>query len=491
MKKTGQIDLMKLALYVLKRIWLVILCAAIGFAGMYWQASRRAVDTYTASGTMYMVNGNPNLVNYQYATTGDLYAAAQLIETYSVVVKSESVMGKVAERLLKTNPDYQALPLSYLAGTISMSSVQDTGVVRISVTTTDAQRSLDICRAVMEEAPAAIKSVVHVGDIEIVDSPNLPTAPNPQNIRRRALTGALAGGVLAAAVLALLFLLNRKITDVKDLTDSYEPPVLASIKRKKKEVEGADAFLLSDKSPMEAFESYAKLRMNLLYTLVGKPNNVVIVTSAIAGEGKSTITSNLAISVAMSGKKVMLIDADMRRACQRDIFRYSRKLPGLSNVLAGNCSWRDSIVVSKRGDMDIMPAGQLPPNPAELLDSPQMKQLLKELSQHYDLILLDAPPINIVSDPLVLSSEVAGCLFVVRQFFSDHREISHALRSAEMTGMNVLGFVFYGEKLSQSSYYSRKYYHGYYHKYDTRARVKGEETETKDTNQDKVSEEEG
>ena len=86
---------------------------------------------------------------------------------------------------------------------------------------------------------------------------------------------------------------------------------------------------------------------------------------------------------------------------------------------------------------------------------------------------------------------MAGCLFVVRQFFSDHREISHALRSAEMTGMNVLGFVFYGEKLSQSSYYSRKYYHGYYHKYDTRARVKGEETETKDTNQDKVSEEEG
>jgi hypothetical protein len=97
MKKTGQIDLMKLALYVLKRIWLVILCAAIGFAGMYWQASRRAVDTYTASGTMYMVNGNPNLVNYH---QGDFFDLENGCFVSTQPIHGQFVHGQQAKHIL-------------------------------------------------------------------------------------------------------------------------------------------------------------------------------------------------------------------------------------------------------------------------------------------------------------------------------------------------------------------------------------------------------
>ena len=120
---------------------------------------------------------------------------------------------------------------------------------------------------------------------------------------------------------------------------------------------------------------------------------------------------------------------------------------------------------SKQASLDLLSAGHLPPNPAEMLESPAMQTLLKELAEAYDLILMDSPPINIVSDPLALSPLVAGALFVVRQGFSDHREVRRALNTAELTGMNVLGFVFYGENLKQGGYYSRKYYRGYYHKY--------------------------
>ena len=95
-----------------------------------------------------------------------------------------------------------------------------------------------------------------------------------------------------------------------------------------------------------------------------------------------------------------------------------------------------------------------------------MQDLLKEMEAQYDLVLFDAPPINIVSDPLALSSAAVGSLFVVRQNFSDHREIRKALVTAEMTGMNILGFVFYGENLKQGSYYSRRHYQNYYHAYD-------------------------
>ena len=455
-------------LYLLKRCWLIALCAVIGYAGGYWYANQKSVETYTASGTMYVYNSNPNMVNYQYASSSDLNTAVQLLDTYIVVVKSNKVMDVVVERLI---PDYPNITGDYIRGTLSMGSVSETGVLRVSCRTVDPQRSADICNAVLDVAPSEIIRVVGAGKAEPLDYAVAPRYPDGFSARRMAMIGALGGAAAAVALLAVLFLLNRKVSDTKELSDNYKPPVLASVKRDKRDSEDAGSFMLTDKSPMDITESYAKLRMNLLFTLVGKDSCAVEVTSAIAGEGKSTITANLAISCAMSGKKVLLIDADMRRACQKEIFHYSRKHQGLSNVLVGECEWQSAVMDGPQENLSILSAGHIPPNPAELLGSEKMRVLLEELQKHYDVILLDAPPVNIVSDPLALSDRVAGCLFVVRQNFSDHREIRKALTAAELTGMNVLGFAFYGEKVHQGSYYySRKYYHNYYHKYDTRRR---------------------
>ena len=215
-------------------------------------------------------------------------------------------------------------------------------------------------------------------------------------------------------------------------------------------------------------ESYAKLRMNLLYSLTGKESRSVVITSAVCGEGKSTVAANLAVSCAQGGKKTLLIEGDLRRACQRDIFQYDKNSKGLSEILIGESSLQNCILRNVRESLDILPAGAFPPNPAELLASDTMRILLEELEGMYDLVLLDMPPINIVSDPLALSTQVAGCLFVIRQNYSDHRDIRKALVSAEMTGMNVMGFVFYGEKIDEGGYYRRKYYKSYYSRYDYR-----------------------
>ncbi|MBR0160178.1 MAG: polysaccharide biosynthesis tyrosine autokinase [Oscillospiraceae bacterium] len=460
-----RIDIIKLLKYFLKYVWLFILLAVIGAGVMFFRTSRGKVDTYTAFGTMYVYNSNPNLVNYQYASSNDLTTAVELVNTYLVVVKSNKVMDVVADRLMV---DYPGIVPEFIASTLSMGSVSETGVVEVSSTTVDPQMSADIVNAVLDVAPAEIIRVVNAGSVEVIDYAMVPEYPNSRHYRRRLAIGAGAGLALAGLILLLIYLFNQKIRDASDLTENYTPPVLASIKREKKADEHPGAYLLTEQSPMEITESYAKLRMNLFYTLVGKERHTVVVTSPISGEGKSTIVANLALSCAHSGKKVLLIDGDMRRGCQRDIFNYNKYANGLSEVLVGSCRYNEVIIKNIRDTLDLMPSGQFPPNPAEMLASDEMSWLLSQLEEDYNLVLIDMPPINIVSDPLVVSSRVAGCLFVARQNYSDQRDIRKALIAAEMTKMDVLGFIFYGEDVEESNFHNRKYYKNYYSKYDTR-----------------------
>lgn len=475
-RRANRIDFVKLMLYILKRAWFVVLCAELGFAGMYYRSTRMVQETYTASGTIYVNNGSANLADYQYTSTYDLNSAVQLTKTYLVVVKSDKVMNAVVERL---SNDYPGITASAISSSLSMGNVGETAVVSVISRTRSAQMSADIVNAVMEYAPDEIIRVVGAGSVEILDYAKVPIIPDARNSVHQGMVGAISGAVIAACILALFYLMNRRITDAQDLTENYKPPVLASIQRIEARKPAADAFILSNQSPMEVLENYAKLRMNLLYTLVGKKSHAVVITSSISGEGKSTISSNLAISCAMGGKSVLLIDGDLRRASQREIFGIDKNAKGVSDILAGNCEWKDAILKDIRETLDLLPAGHFPPNPAELLESDEMVHLLEQLEQEYDLILIDMPPINVVADPLVLSEHVAGCLFVTRQNFSDHRDIRKALIAAEMTGMNVLGFIFYGEKVNQGGYYSRRYYKKYYSKYDYRKRPDAVADETK------------
>lgn len=466
--KSNRIDLNKMIIYMLKRIWLIIICAEIGFGVKYLYTTRYIPDYYTASGTMYVNNGNPSLSEYQYTNSGDLNSAIQLINTYMVVVRSEKVMNAVVERLSK---DYPGITASMISPTLSMKSVSDTGVVAVSSKTKNALLSAAIVNAVMEDAPEEIIRVVGAGSIEIIDSAKVPIFPDGRGEINNGMRGALYGAAIGVFILAVLFMLDQKITSANDITEKYNPPVLASLQRVYAGKARPDAFMLTSQSPMEVMESYAKLRMNLLYTLIGKTSHSVVITSSISGEGKTTIAANLAISCAMGGKKVLLVDGDLRRACQRDVFEFDKRALGLSDILFGKCKWQDAILKDIRETLDLMPAGHIPPNPAELLASNEMLSLLEELEKEYELVLIDMPPINIVADPLVLSNNVAGCLFVTRQNFSDHRDVKKALIASEMTGMNVLGFIFYGENINQGGYYSRRYYKSYYNKYDYRRRT--------------------
>ena len=174
------IDLPKLGIFLLKWVWLIILCAAVGFGYMYRRASRGA-NTFTASGTMYVYNANPNLVNYGYTNASDLNSAVQLVDTYAQVVKSNRVLQAVAERMIT---DYPGIQAGMIGGSLSMASVSETGVVRVSSRTANAQLSADIVNTVLDVAPSEIKRVVGAGDIQIMDYASVPRKPDDRGIFR-------------------------------------------------------------------------------------------------------------------------------------------------------------------------------------------------------------------------------------------------------------------------------------------------------------------
>ena len=234
-KQSGSIDLAQLAVYILKRIWLVIICAAIGFCFMYWRSSK-CIDTYTASGTMFVTNNNPNLINYGYTSTSDISSAVQLVNIYSEVVKSETVMQRVLEYAIEPagengNKDdillsqkYPGITTDFIRSVISMNSIHETPMVQVSCTTTYPELSADICNSVLQVAPAAIKDVVSAGEAKAQDFATVPLFANSRNDRKQGLLGGLVGVAFACAILLIFFVMNHRVEKPGELTDQYTDP---------------------------------------------------------------------------------------------------------------------------------------------------------------------------------------------------------------------------------------------------------------------------
>jgi capsular exopolysaccharide synthesis family protein len=206
-------------------------------------------------------------------------------------------------------------------------------------------------------------------------------------------------------------------------------------------------------------EAYRTLRTNLLFSAAVRAVSRIVVTSPGPEEGKSTTAANLAIAFAQQGHRVLLIDCDLRRARIHKIFETS-SLPGLTNVLASGQSVAEAIRPTKIDGLMILPSGPLPPNPAELLGSAQMNVLLDKLSETYDLLILDTPPLLAASDAAIVSRATDGALVVVRAGRTERSALQTGVQQLTTVGARVLGTVL-NDPDAEVPKYAR--YYGYYY----------------------------
>lgn len=224
------------------------------------------------------------------------------------------------------------------------------------------------------------------------------------------------------------------------------------------------AQLISDKQPFAFTESYKALRTNLKFMTMGGKHKKIVVTSAIPGEGKSTFSLNLAITLAETGMKVLLVDGDMRNP---SVHRYLRlrqtDIPGLSSLLSGEELVEKSIGHLEKYNLHLILSGQIPPNPAELLGTSRLNEILKKLEVNYDYIIVDAPPVSVVTDAAEIAQACDGTILVVGQKMSTQDQVLKAKANLDKVNANILGVVlnnFDMSKANKSGSNSYSYYYG-------------------------------
>ena len=229
-------------------------------------------------------------------------------------------------------------------------------------------------------------------------------------------------------------------------------------RKKKKAINTRARTLIADENPKSPIaEQFRTIRTNLQFTSIDHELETMLVTSASPSEGKSITTANTAVVFAQQGKKVLLVDADLRKPTIHYTFRIANT-KGLSNYLVSNQSIHELAAQTEIENLDALTCGPIPPNPSELLGSKKMKRFIEEAKQTYDMIIFDTPPVLAVTDSQVLSNFVDGCLLVVRSKQTEKETAVKAKEQLEQAQANILGVVLNDQDVKSSNYY---YYYGH------------------------------
>ncbi|AXH98105.1 formate--tetrahydrofolate ligase [Ornithinimicrobium avium] len=282
--------------------------------------------------------------------------------------------------------------------------------------------------------------------------PGRPVEPDPE---RNLALGALAGLLLGVAFALARQALDQRVRGTADVEAISDRPVLSTIPMRKAD-DAHSIYLELDPFGPQA-EAVRQLRTNMMFVDVTTGKHSFVISSTLPGEGKTTTAVNLALAMSDAGTKVLLIDADLRHPSVGTTLGLEGGV-GLTTVLLGDADVHDVVQPWGGNNLHVLTAGEVPPNPSELLGSSKMHELFERLSEQYDFILVDTPPVLPVTDAMVIEKLTGGMLMVVASGETRKRHVSEAMRVLETTGTHVAGFVLTKAPAQPSAYYS--YYGG-------------------------------
>jgi len=430
-------------LRVIRRYWLMVSLAAVLGVLCGGLASAFMPPKYHAAVQIYVsVRGESQVV-------GDLAQgstiARQSVSTYAAVAKTDSVLAPVIDELdLDTTP-------SSLASSLESSAPANQSLVNIVATDQDAKNAANIANAVGKSLKNIVENELEAStakgqpslvSLNVVQPASVPNSPVSPKIPLNLLIGGVIGLLAGIAIAILRSKLDTRIHSIKDIEELSEIPILGGTVFDP----DADKFPLvvhsSPRSPRS--ESFRTLRTNLQFLTVKTPDQSTarsfVISSASPNEGKSTTASNIALALAETGSRVLLVDADLRRPSIAKLMGLEGGA-GLTDILIGKVEIGDVVQQWGTNELYVLPSGKIPPNPSELLGSSAMEDFLHVANEYFEYIIIDSPPILLVTDAAVVGKWTDGILLVAASGSTRKQALSGAISSLSTAGARLKGMI--------------------------------------------------
>ncbi|SCF21650.1 capsular exopolysaccharide family [Micromonospora viridifaciens] len=437
---------------LIRRHWWIVLVTLMLALGTAALVTVRAPARYQASVTFFVTTPTQGVSD---AYQGGLFLQ-QRVKSYADLLTSD----RLAQSVVAESP--LGLTADQVQGRISTATEAGTVLLKVTFTDTDQTRALRTTETLAAKFVELVQKVETPPDgrsapikIEVVGGPRVTSSPvSPQPVKNLGL-GGLLGLLLGAGLAVLRGLADVRMRDATALQRATGSPLLGEIPF---EAGAKSAPLIVGEAASSArAEAVRKLRTNLRFVDVHEPARVIAVTSALQGEGKTTMACNTAIALAEAGWRVLLIDADLRRPKVADYLGLDGGV-GLTDVLVGDVQVGD--VVQRWGDKSllVLPSGATPPNPSELLGSKAMADLLVALRDSADIVVIDTAPLLAVTDGVVVAVQADGALLVTQQGRTSRGQVVAAANALHSVSVRLLGCVLNMAKVAKADAYQYEAY---------------------------------
>ena len=444
-----------------RRWWPMVAVLALLCGGLrFFQARRSYRPMYTASATFSVTCGVDDTTDLLSGSSYyDAQAAKQLVQSFPYIIRSEAMTERIKATLNRDT----------INGTVNAPQViGDSNFYTLSATSSDPQAALELLRAVIENYPQVASFVVGNTRLSMIKDPVLPTAPsNAAPTLRTAVKGGLLGVLLGCLVILLLSLGRVTVLSPRDLQKDVSLRCLGQIpevhrhKRRKTGAEGVS--MLDPNLRSQLGDPFSSLRVRLLRELEREDDRMILVTSTLPGEGKTTVSFNLALSLAQSGKSVILVDADLRNQQVKERFGIREASPGLTELIRDKSIEPESALLPV-GDtgLRVLAGSTRVPRAMDLLDSGRTRNLLGQLRNLADYVVIDAPPSGILGDAAVLGRCADRTLYVIRYDGVLRQTICDSILGLSRRSVPLCGYVLNGMPAQhKGSGYGYGYGYGY------------------------------
>ncbi len=437
--------------YLKKYIILIIIMAILSVGAVFAYDKVLKKPMYTTYTTIVLVKGDSTNVSgsSEAISQSDVLLNRNLVSTYSKIINSKLVLKQVIRKL---NLDYTVKELS---SNIKVEALDDTEILKISVSDLEPQKAADIANTIADVFSAEIKKIYKINNVSVIDEAQASYEVSNNTLKRDVALAVLASVFGISVIIFIKFYFDDTIKFSENLEQEIGMPIIAKVL---KDNDNIDLLALQKPNSLTS-ESIRTLRTNLQFSSVDEEVKTILVTSTLPSEGKSFISANLAISFAQAGKKVLLVDCDLRKGRQHRIFKLSNS-NGLSNLLIGDFGKvKDYIHKTSVKGLSVITRGICPPNPSELLNSRKNAVFMEKIGEWFDVVIFDGVPCSGLSDSLIIASLVDRVVIVSSENYTPKAELINTKKSLEKVGGNVIGTVI--NNISAKGHTYGKYYYYY------------------------------